>query len=186
MKKGLVIVISSPSGGGKTAVCREVRKFIPAIKFSISLTTRPPRRGEKNGRDYFFVTEDEFKKYIRQNKLIEYALVHNYYYGTPKDFLEKTISQGNDIILAIDVQGAKKIKRIYPDAVSIFILPPSLKVLKQRLQKRGLDDKETIETRLKNAGKEIKQSKDYEYIVINKKLTDTAKQVCSIIESEHN
>ncbi len=183
-KKGKVVVISAPSGTGKTTVCKYLLKHIPNLKYSVSYTTREKRVGEINGRDYFFVSEETFKKMVQQNKFIEWAKVHNHYYGTPKKFVEETINHGQDILLDIDVQGGKNMKKVYPDGVYIFLLPPSLQVLKQRLLNRGKDTLKDIKVRLKNAIKELEYIKYYDYVVINDKLKETLEIIKSIIISE--
>ena len=180
-QKGMVIIISAPSGAGKTSICDAVVKKNKNIVYSISTTTRAPRKGEKNGREYFFVTERQFKDEIKQKMFAEWAKVHNNYYGTSKKTLENIISKGKDVLLDIDVQGAVKIKKEYKQALMIFIMAPSLKVLKQRLIKRNKDSKQTIAVRLKNAEKEIKYIDKYDYLVINDKLPESIKQVENII-----
>lgn len=183
--KGLVIVISAPSGAGKTTICKELLKSLPEAVYSVSVTTRKIRSGETNGKDYFFISEEEFKKMIDLNELAEWAIVHGHLYGTPKKFLEDTISSGKDIILDIDVQGGKKIKKLYPDGVFIFILPPSWEVLEERLRKRAQDDEQSIKTRLENAKNELSYLTDYEYAVINDDLQTAVKEIQAIIQSEH-
>ncbi|MFN3967096.1 MAG: guanylate kinase [Endomicrobiia bacterium] len=184
-KKGLIIVISGPSGAGKTTVCKEILKRIKNTVFSVSATTRKPRKGEIQGRDYFFVSKEKFKEMIRNKDLIEWAIVHNNYYGTPKKFLQKTINSGKDIILDIDVQGGRKIKKLYPKGVFIFLMPSSLKALEQRIRKRAQDDEKTIKIRMKNVKKEISYMSDYTYLVINDKLNDAVEDIISIIKAEH-
>jgi len=180
-KKGMVIIMSAPSGAGKTSICDAVVKKNKNIVYSISTTTRAPRKGEKNGKEYFFVTEAKFKDEIKQKQFAEWAKVHNNYYGTSKKILESIISKGKDVLLDIDVQGAIKIKKQYKDALMIFIMTPSLKILKQRLIKRNKDTKEVINIRLKNAEKEISYIDKYDYLVINDKLNESIKQVENII-----
>ncbi|WP_413853218.1 guanylate kinase [Candidatus Ruminimicrobium bovinum] len=180
-QKGMVIIMSAPSGAGKTSICDAVVKKNKNIVYSISTTTRAPRKGEKNGKEYFFVTEAKFKDEIKQKQFAEWAKVHNNYYGTSKKILESIISKGKDVLLDIDVQGAIKIKKQYKDALMIFIMTPSLKILKQRLIKRNKDTKEVINIRLKNAEKEISYIDKYDYLVINDKLNESIKQVENII-----
>jgi len=180
-QRGMVIVMSAPSGAGKTSICDAVVKKNKNIVYSVSTTTRPPRKGEKNGREYYFVTESQFKTEIKQKQFVEWAKVHNNYYGTSKKILESIISKGKDVLLDIDVQGAIKIKKQYKDAIMIFIMTPSLKILKQRLIKRNKDSKEVINIRLKNAEKEIKFIDKYDYLVINDKLDESIKNIENII-----
>ena len=180
-QKGMIIIMSAPSGAGKTSICDAVVKKNKNIVYSISTTTRTPRKGEKNGREYYFVTEAQFKTEIKQKQFVEWAKVHNNYYGTSKKILESIISKGKDVLLDIDVQGAIKIKRQYKDALMIFVMAPSLKILKQRLIKRNKDSKEVIKIRLKNAEKEINYIDKYDYLVINDKLDESIKNVENII-----
>lgn len=183
-KKGKVIVISGPSAAGKTTLCRELLKKNKNLVFSISYTTRPKKEKEKDGVDYYFVSEDKFLDMIKNNEFIEWAKVHNYYYGTPRKKLIETIESGKDILLDIDVQGAKTIKKFFSDGVFIFILPPSGEVLKRRIVERKRDNPKEITLRLKNALKEIKNIKYYDYVVINDKLNKTLEILNSIITAE--
>jgi len=190
-KKGMVIIMSAPSGAGKTSICDAVVKKNKNIVYSISTTTRTPRKGEKNGREYYFVTEAQFKDEIKQKQFVEWAKVHNNYYGTSKKILESIISKGKDVLLDIDVQGAIKIKKQYKDALMIFVMAPSLKILKQRLIKRNKDSKAVINIRLKNAEKEISYINKYDYLIINDKLDESIKNVeniinCSKLSTERN
>ncbi|OGS19010.1 MAG: guanylate kinase [Elusimicrobia bacterium RIFOXYA2_FULL_40_6] len=182
-KKGLIIVISAPSGAGKTTICREVLKKLKDSVVSVSVTTRKPRHGEKNGKDYFFVSEQKFKNMISNKDFAEWALVHGNYYGTPKKPLLNTINNGKNIMLIIDVQGGEKIKRIFPDELFIFIVPPSKKALEQRLMNRAQDNKETIKVRLKNAKKEMAYAKNYDFVVVNDKLNNATAQIIAIIKA---
>jgi len=183
LKKGKIIVISGPSGCGKTTICKELIKKNKNFVFSVSYTTRLKREGEINGKDYFFVSEQEFLKMVRQKKLVEWAKVYNNYYGTPKEPLLKAINSGKDILLDIDVQGGKNIKKIFPESILIFVLPPSYEVLKQRIISRAKDKPEEIKKRLKNLEKEIKNSKYYDYFIINDNLEETIKNIQSIIKA---
>lgn len=185
-RKGIIFVISAPSGTGKSTLCRVLFKKVRGITFSISCTTRKPRRGEKNGREYFFVTEAKFKKMIKGREFAEWALVHGSYYGTPKSYLEKTVRSGKDILLDIDVVGAFNIKRHFPAAVMIFIVPPSFRELERRLKRRGQDTPENIRLRLANAKKELKLRNKYEYIVVNDEIPEAVKDLESIIRAERD
>ncbi len=182
--KGILIVISAPSGAGKTTLVREISKAIPEIHYSISFTTRHPRREEAHGRDYFFVNEDEFKKRKDRGELIECAYVHGSWYGTPRDIIEENLKGGFDTLLDIDVQGGKQIKNLYPDAVLVFVVPPSLSILETRLRDRKQDDEATIRRRLAAAKEEMKQAPDYDYLLVNDQITHAIEQLRCIITAE--
>lgn len=184
-KQGLKIILSGPSGSGKGTI---VRKLInnENMVLSISATTRAPREGEKEGVHYFYRTKEEFEQMIKENALLEYAEFCGNYYGTPKAFIEETTSNGKDVILEIEVQGALQIKEIYPDAVFIFIIPPTLIDLKNRLIRRGTEDMDTIEKRLQRAGEELVYYKEYDYVVVNESVEDATETIKNIIEAEHH
>lgn len=183
-KKGMIIIVSAPSGAGKTSICNSLIKSDKNIVYSISTTTRQPRKGEKNGKEYFFVDNKKFKDMVKKNLFVEYAKVHNYFYGTSKKMLEETLNKGKDILLDIDVQGAIKIKKQYKDAIMIFITTPTLKILKERLIKRNKDLLDVINTRVKNAKKELTYLPRYDYLVLNDKLDISIENVKSIIRAE--
>ena len=183
-ERGLLIVISAPSGTGKTTLCHMLLKEFPEMEFSVSYTTRKPRKGEVNGRDYFFVDEETFKRMIEENDFLEWARVYGNYYGTSRSQVEKALREGRDLLLDIDVQGALQVKKNMPEAVLIFIMPPSLKELERRLRKRGTDDEKTIEKRLKVAREEIKQAVHYDYIVVNDELEVAFTKLKAIITAE--
>jgi guanylate kinase len=183
MKDGIVIVISGPSGVGKSTICKEVAKRLNNAHLSISATTRPKGEGEVDGRDYYFISEQQFRKRINEGTLLEYAEVFGHLYGTPKDKVEEALRAGKTIILEIDVQGAKQVKAIYPAAVMIFILPPAQKDLAERMSQRGREDVKTAEKRLNKAGDEIAAARQYyEHIVINDNLEQAIKKVEQIIK----
>lgn len=184
-KDGLVIVISAPSGAGKTTICKELIKKKPDLRFSISCTTRPARKGEKNGKDYFFIAKKEFFKMVRGKKFAEWARVHDQYYGTPKEYIEKHLKQGRDVLLDIDVQGGVKILKKYPLAVLIFVMTPSFRVLEKRLRARKKDSESVIQKRLKNARMELGFLPQYSYLIINDDLPAAVKQLQNIVEAEH-
>lgn len=184
-EKGLIIVISAPSGAGKTTLCRLISASMPKVKYSISSTTRPMRTGEKNGYDYFFLSKEEFIKNIKRGGFAEWALVHGNYYGTPKKALNALLEHGYDVIMDIDVQGGLKIKKAYRDAVLIFVMAPSFSELQKRLKGRNKDNNTVIEKRLANARKELKQLPRYEYLVINRELKTAQKEIEEIINAEH-
>jgi guanylate kinase len=183
-KEGLLIVISAPSGSGKTTLCKRLASILPNVKHSISATTRAPRKGEKNGRDYFFLTTKEFEKRKQNNEFLEWAKVFGEYYGTPRKFVEETRIKREDIILSVDVQGAAQVKEVCPEAVFIFILPPSIKVLEERLRRRKKDSSEEISKRLQLAKSEITQINNYDYVIINKNIRDSLTKLLAIITAE--
>jgi guanylate kinase len=184
-KEGRLFIISGPSGVGKGTLIKKILNSNPEILYSISLTTRPKRENETEGKEYFFVSKEEFKKKIKENKLLEWAKVYGYYYGTPKEFIYKNIKKGKDIILEIDCQGAKKIRRtMKKNTVFIFIAPPNLKELKNRLLKRGNDSKKEILIRLKSAKNEMKEIKNYDYLVVNDEIEKASEILNSIIKAE--
>ena len=185
MKKGKFIVISGPSGVGKGTIYKRVMKELGAW-YSVSMTTRSIREGEVDGIDYYFITKDEFKKRIDDGALIEYNIYNDNYYGTPKDKVLEKLNEGIDVFLEIDVNGARNIKNIFPDALLIYIAPPTIDVLRDRLINRGTEDMETIENRLKIASDELKQLDFYDYVVVNDNLDEAILLVKKIIiESTH-
>jgi guanylate kinase len=184
MKKGKIFVISAPSGSGKTTLCKRLLKECGNLVVSKSFTTRPLRRGEKNNRDYIFVTKNEFEKQVRRKNFLEWANVFGNLYGTPKDFVDKKINSGKSVLLVIDVQGAFKAKRRVPSAVLIFIMPPSIEELKKRLQKRKSDGAKEIKIRLKIAQREIRKAKKYDYIVVNEKIEHALLELKKIVAQE--
>lgn len=184
-KKGDLIVISGPSGCGKDSICNKVIKKRKNIQISVSMTTREKRQGEKEGKDYYFVTKEEFEKSIENDDLLEYAIVHEKdYYGTPKSNLFKILEDGIDVILIIDIQGALQIKEKYPEAIFIFILPPSMRELKKRLIKRGSETKESMFRRFKSMYKEINEIVKYNYVVVNDELDEAVNKVIAILDSQ--
>lgn len=185
-KSGLLIIISAPSGTGKSTLCRKLINEFPNACYSVSVTTRNPRRGEVEGKDYFFVSRNEFKQKIKRGELAEWALVHGHYYGTPKNFLEKNLVEGKDIILDIDVRGAMKLKKKYPEAVFIFLAPPSFSELERRIRGRKRNSEATIKKRLTNARWEIGRIGSYDYLVINDRLVNAFRRVKSIVLAEKN
>src|ERR1041385_8861792 len=181
----LVFIISAPSGSGKSTLVERVRKCVRGLEFSISYTTRRPRGHEQDGREYFFISREEFEDMIRRDEFLEYAKVFETdYYGTARRFLELAQRDGNDLLLDIDVQGAAQIKKKIPDAVSIFILPPNRAELEQRLRNRSQDDEAVIQKRLRAASREIENYHRYAYIVVNDRLEDSVNILAAILVSE--
>lgn len=182
--KGLLIVISGPSGAGKGTLCSEVIKNNSAINMSISMTSRELRGEEKEGQDYYFVTKEEFEKRIKNGSFLEYATYNGNYYGTPKDLVEKVLSKGEDIILEIDIQGALKINELMPEAIFVFIVPPTMKQLIDRLVKRNTESKDKIVERFRRAYQEINEVSKYNYVVINDEVDKATKKIEAIILAE--
>ncbi|MCX7832505.1 MAG: guanylate kinase [Actinobacteria bacterium] len=183
-KKGKIFVISGPSGAGKSTIVKELLKLAPDLVLSISATSRKPRAGEVDGKDYFFLTRSEFERKVKENYFIEWAEVHGNLYGTPKDFVNENLQNGRSVILEIDVQGALKVKETFEDAVLIFIEPPDFEELERRLKSRSTDDEETINLRLQNAIYEMALAKYYNYRIVNKDLKKTIEEIIKIIREE--
>jgi guanylate kinase len=184
MSKGFLLVLSGPSGCGKGTVSKALMEKRNDIIFSVSVTTRKPRLGEENGKNYYFVSEKEFDEMVKDNKFLEYALVHNNYYGTPKDFVHDQIEKGEIVLLEIDVQGALQIKKNCKDAVFIFLLPPTMDELKNRIVKRGTESEEDINTRFENAFKELDFVGEYDFFVVNDKIEKAVEDIEAIIHAE--
>ncbi|NLW39765.1 MAG: guanylate kinase [Tissierellia bacterium] len=184
MSKGFLLVISGPSGSGKGTVCKHILERNEKLVFSVSATTRAPRRGEEDGVNYFFVDEESFKEMVENDEFLEYANVHGNFYGTPKKFVLEQIEKGEIVILEIDVQGALQVKESYPEAVFVFLLPPSMSELKNRIKKRGTESQEDIDLRFKNAFEELKFVDEYDYIVINDEVPEAVKKIETIIGAE--
>lgn len=180
---GKLFVVSAPSGAGKTTLIHHVLKRFPTLSYSISSTTRSPRKTEKEGRDYFFISPKEFEKKIEQGQWLEWAKVHDNYYGTSKHIVQTCLSRGESLLLDIDVQGAAQVMASDLDPVTIFIMPPSIEVLARRLENRGTDNRDVIEKRLKNAIAEMEQSKRYQYQLINDDLDLAISRMIRIFET---
>lgn len=181
---GNLIIISSPSGGGKGTLIKEVLNTIPDLTYSISYTTRPMRAGEEDGREYFFVSHEEFEHRRSEGEFLEFAEVHGNFYGTSKSQIEQITASGKDVILEIDVQGANLILERVPDTVSIFILPPSFPVLASRLTMRATESSGELNLRLKNAFSEVQEYKKFKYVIINADLEVAANDLRTIIRAE--
>ena len=182
--RGILFVVSSPSGGGKGTLIQRMLKKTPNLSYSVSFTTRAPRNGEVNGREYFFVTTEEFERMVVANEFLEWAHVHGKLYGTSRNQVFREISEGRDIVLEVDVQGATSIRALMPDAVSIFILPPSFEVLRQRLLDRGTDSPDELNLRLNNAPGELKDYAAFQYLIINDDADRAADVLSAIVHAE--
>ncbi len=186
MDNGLLVVISGPSGAGKGTICKRLREVMKDLKVSVSATTRKPREGEKEGESYFFIDEEEFVNRINNDEFLEYAKVYGNYYGTPKEEVFKQLQDGNDIILEIDIQGALQVKKNCPRGVFIFILPPSLKELQNRIEGRGTDSKDSILKRMQCAYDELNYAFEYDYVVLNDQVDEAVEKIQCIINAEKN
>ena len=182
--RGILFVVSSPSGGGKGTLIRRVLNKVKSLSYSVSFTTRAPRAGEADGREYFFVTLEKFKQMIGANEFLEWAHVHGKLYGTAREQVVRELSQGRDIILEVDVQGAASIRELMADSVSIFILPPSFEVLKHRLEARGTDSPEELDLRLRTAPMELKDHASFQYVIINDDVEAAADEMTAIVQAE--
>lgn len=183
MNKGLKIVLSGPSGSGKGTIVKELIKNEQFL-LSISATTRSPRQGEQEGVHYFFKTRETFEGMIDNNELLEYAEFCGNYYGTPKAFIEDSVKAGKDVILEIEVEGAMQVKKIYPEAIFIFIIPPSLSELESRLVGRGTEERDVIDQRLQRAKEELAYYENYDYVVVNDTLNHAIEKIQGIVNAE--
>lgn len=182
--RGTLFVVSSPSGGGKGTIIRHVLEVVENLSYSVSYTTRAPRQGEVDGREYFFIGRETFEEMVAAGQFLEWACVHGNLYGTAKNQVIEETNAGADIILEVDVQGAASVRQLLMDSVSIFILPPSYEVLKQRLIARGTDSPEELAVRLRNAPEELKQYSAFDYVIINDEIDRASAQLASIIYAE--
>lgn len=182
--EGILLVVSGPSGAGKGTICSAVREKYPDLEYSISMTTRAPRNGETEGVSYFFRTDEQFKKLVEEDAFLEYARVYDHYYGTPKKYVLDKIQAGRSVLLEIDIQGAMQVKKRYPKGVFVYIVPPSLEILSQRIHARGTDSEEVIQNRLAQITNELSMMHQYDYVVVNDVLEDAVHKTCAIIEAE--
>jgi guanylate kinase len=182
--RGILFVVSSPSGGGKGTLIQRVLSKVPSLSYSVSFTTRAPRNGELDGREYFFVASEKFEEMVTAGEFLEWARVHGKLYGTLRQQVAREISEGRDIILEVDVQGAASVRALMADSVSIFILPPSFEVLRQRLQARGTDSPEELDLRLRNAPTELQDYSAFQYVIINDDVDRAANEMTAIVQAE--
>lgn len=183
-ESAIYIAVSAPSGAGKTSICKEVMKMFPEIRYSVSYTTRPPRAGEVNGRDYVFVTESEFREMIDQGRFVEWAENYGQLYGTSKQTMEDFLAQSYDLLLDVDPRGARSLKDQYPDGIFVFVLPPSIEALKERLKGRASESDQVMQKRLAKAMDEIQEVLWYNYIIFNEQIEDAADRLRSIYLAE--
>ncbi len=183
MSKGILIVLSGFSGAGKGTLVKELMKTYDNYALSISMTTRKPREGEVHGREYFFTERESFEEKIAQNGLIEYAEYCGNYYGTPRDYVEEMLAAGRDVLLEIEIQGMHKVKKMFPDMLTLFVTPPSIAELEKRLRGRGTETEEVIKKRLARAAEEAKGMEDYEYLVVNDDLQECVEEIHSIVKA---
>lgn len=182
--KGLLVVVTGPSAVGKGTICRALLAEAPDVRFSVSCTTRPARPGEVDGVEYFFVTHAEFQRKVEQGELLEYAEVYGNYYGTPRAYVERVTDEGQDVILDIDRVGARAVREAYPGAVSVFVIPPSLEALSQRIAARGTETPESVQRRLTEAPRWIEEGLQYDYAIVNDHLSSAVRQLRAIIDAE--
>ncbi len=180
------MVISAPSGAGKTTLCKRLFAEFPALRFSVSCTTRPPRRGEVDGKDYHFTSLEEFKRRKTAGEFVECEEIYGHFYGTSREDIDEMINRGYDVVLDIDTRGARNVKKIYPDAVLVFVMPPSVQILKERLRKRGSETEEVIEMRFNKAMEEIEVNECYDYVIFNDIIADSVVVLSSVYRAEKN
>jgi guanylate kinase len=182
--KGLLIVVTGPSAVGKGTICRALLQEAPDIRFSVSCTTRKARPGESHGVEYYFCTHEEFMQKAEQNELLEWAEVYGNYYGTPRQYVEEVTGAGQSVILDIDMVGARSVRERYPGAVSVFVIPPSMEALRQRIRGRGTESEEAVQRRLNEAPKWIEEGLNYDYVIVNDDLAAAVRHLRSIIDAE--
>jgi len=182
--KGLLFVISGPSGAVKGTLCQHLLNANLGLRYSISATTRSPRPGELDGKDYFFLSKEEFMEMVNNDGFLEWAEIYGNYYGTPRKFVEEVLAQGEDLVLEIDIQGAKQVREKFPEGIFIFILPPSMEELRNRLVKRGSEPDEVVNCRLDWAKEELSYANEYDYIIVNDLLEDAVCKIKAIVLAE--
>ncbi len=180
-KEGQIFVVTAPSGTGKTTIINMIRKDMRGVGYSISHTTRKPREGEVNGYHYYFVDRVEFEKMVEAHEFIEWAIVYEQSYGTSISSMNRELSSGKDLLMDLDIQGAEEIERRFPESLSIFILPPSMEILKERLKRRSTNDKVNVDLRMKKAVEEIQRCRDYDFIIVNDDLNEATREIEAII-----
>lgn len=185
-RRGILVVVSGFSGVGKGTLMKQLTERYGYYALSISATTRAPREGEEDGREYFFKTKEEFEELIREDRLVEYACYCGNYYGTPRDYVEDQMDQGRDVILEIELQGALKIKEKYPEALLLFVMPPDAATLVERLNGRGTEAQDVVRARLARAVEEAAGAVQYDYMIINDDLEQSVEEVHYLIDSQHN
>lgn len=185
-RKGILIVVSGFSGAGKGTLMKELVRTYEDYALSVSMTTRSPRPGEVEGKEYFFVSEEEFKDKIREDGLIEYASYCGNYYGTPKEYVERQLEKGKDVILEIEIQGALKVRKKFPTALLMFVMPPSATELKKRLEGRGTESRQVIDERMSRAVEEAEGIEEYDFLVINDRLEKCVEEMHALIQAAHN
>ncbi|WP_246604642.1 guanylate kinase [Chloracidobacterium aggregatum] len=184
LRRGMLVVVSAPSGGGKSTLLSRLLNSVDNLYYSISYTTRPPRPGERHGEHYYFVSPDDFERMREHGEFLESAVVHGHFYGTHRKFVETRLDQGHDLILDIDVQGAESLANILPEATRIFIMPPSYEVLRQRLCARGSDHPQVIARRLRNAAQEVQRFREFHYVIVNDDLERALRSLICIVTAE--
>ena len=184
MNKGTLVVLSGPSGVGKTTLCKKILDARQDIRYSVSATSRPIRRGEEDGREYIFLSGHEFEEWIKLGKFIEYAEVHGSFYGTPKAALEDMLCRGFNVLMDVDVTGARNLMKLYPDALYFFIIPPDFRELEQRLKKRNTERDDAIKNRLCRALEELQYKNDFKHIIENRDIDETVKRILTVISTE--